>query len=162
MRARVLEAAEALGYQPNVIARTLSTRRSNIVGIVMATLTNPFYPEMLEQLTKALQQIGLQTLLFHVPPGEEVDSELPLLLQYQVDAVVIASATISSEMARVWTDTGRPAVLVNRTVPDVGLTTISCDNEAAARSCGSSFASSFRRTASAAWRAPSLVIMLAR
>lgn len=133
MRARVLEAAEASGYQPNVIARTLTTRRSNIVGIVMATMTNPFYPETLEQLAKGLQQIGLQTLLFHVPPGEEVDSELPLLLQYQVDAVVIASATISSAMARDWTATGRPAVLINRTVPDAGVTTVSCDNAAGAR-----------------------------
>ena len=133
MRARVLQAAAALGYQPNVIARSLTTRRSNIVGIVMATMTNPFYPEALEQLAKALQQIGLQTLLFHVPPGEEVDSELPLLLQYQVDAVVIASATISSAMAREWTATGRPAVLINRTVPAAGVTTVSCDNVAAAR-----------------------------
>ncbi len=133
MRARVLEAAETLRYQPNVIARSLTTRRSNIVGIVMATMTNPFYPEMLEQLTKALQQIGLQTLLFHVPPGQEVDSELPLLMQYQVEAVVIASATISSAMAREWTATGRPAVLINRTVPDAGVTTVSCDNELGAR-----------------------------
>ena len=133
MRTRVLAAAQVLRYQPNVIARSLTTRRSNIVGIVMATMTNPFYPEMLEQLTKALQQIGLQTLLFHVPPGQEVDSELPLLLQYQVEAVVIASATISSAMARDWTATGRPAVLINRTVPDAGVTTVSCDNEAGAR-----------------------------
>lgn len=133
MRARVLTAAEALRYQPNVIARSLTTRRSNIVGIVMATMTNPFYPEMLEQLAKALRQIGLQTLLFHVPPGQEVDSELPLLMQYQVEAVVIASATISSAMAREWTTTGRPAVLINRTVPDAGVTTVSCDNEGGAR-----------------------------
>lgn len=133
MRARVLEAAGERRYQPNVIARSLTTRRSNIVGIVMATMTNPFYPEMLEQLTKALQQIGLQTLLFHVPPGQEVDSELPLLMQYQVEAVVIASATISSAMAREWTATGRPAVLINRTVPDAGVTTVSCDNELGAR-----------------------------
>jgi DNA-binding LacI/PurR family transcriptional regulator len=133
MRMRVLEAAEALGYQPNFIARSLTTRRSNIVGIVMATMTNPFYPEILEQLAKALQLIGLQTLLFHVPPGQEVDSELPLLLQYQVDAVVIASATISSAMARVWTATGRPAVLINRTVPAAGVTSVSCDNVAGAR-----------------------------
>jgi DNA-binding LacI/PurR family transcriptional regulator len=133
MRTRVLQAAEALHYQPNVIARSLSTRRSNIVGIVMATMTNPFYPEMLEQLVKALQQIGLQALLFYVPPGKEVDSELPLLLQYQVDAVVIASANISSAMARAWTATGRPAVLINRSVPEAGVTTISCDNEAGAR-----------------------------
>ena len=133
MRARVLEAAEALRYQPNVIARSLTTRRSNIVGIVMATMTNPFYPEMLEQLATSLQQIGLQTLLFHVPPGQEVDAELPLLMQYQVEAVVIASANISSAMARDWTATGRPAVLINRTVPDAHVTTISCDNEAGAR-----------------------------
>ncbi len=133
MRTRVLQAAETLRYQPNVIARTLTTRRSNIVGIVMATMTNPFYPEMLEQLAKALQQIGLQTLLFHVPPGQEVDSELPLLLQYQVDAVVIASANISSAMAREWTATGRPAVLINRIVPHADVTSISCDNEAGAR-----------------------------
>jgi DNA-binding LacI/PurR family transcriptional regulator len=133
MRSRVMAAAAERGYQPNVIARSLSTRRSGIVGIVMATMTNPFYPEVLEQLATALQQVGLQTLLFHVPPGQEVDSELPLLLQYQVDAVVIASATISSAMAREWTATGRPAVLFNRTVPDAGATTVSCDNVAGAR-----------------------------
>jgi DNA-binding LacI/PurR family transcriptional regulator len=133
MRQKVMDAAIALGYQPNVIARSLSTRRSNIVGIVMASMTNPFYPELLEQLTRALQQVGLQTLLFHAPPGEDVDSQLPLLLQYQVDAVVIASATVSSAMAREWTATGRPAILFNRTVPDADVTTVSCDNEAGGR-----------------------------
>jgi DNA-binding LacI/PurR family transcriptional regulator len=133
MREKVMEAALALGYQPNVIARSLSTRRSNIVGIVMASMTNPFYPELLEQLTRALQQVGLQTLLFHAPPGEDVDSQLPLLLQYQVDAVVIASASISSAMARDWTATGRPAILFNRIVPGADVTTVSCDNLAGGR-----------------------------
>ncbi|GAB0117748.1 LacI family DNA-binding transcriptional regulator [Acidisoma sp. 7E03] len=133
MREKVMEAALALGYQPNVIARSLSTRRSNIVGIVMASMTNPFYPELLEQLTRALQEVGLQTLLFHAPPGEDVDSQLPLLLQYQVDAVIIASATISSAMARDWTATGRPAILFNRTIPGADVTTVSCDNLAGGR-----------------------------
>ena len=140
-----MEAAGALGYQPNVIARSLSTRRSNIVGIVMASMTNPFYPELLEQLSRALQQVGLQTLLFHVPPGEYVDSQLPLLLQYQVDAVVIASATISSAMTREWTATGRPAVLFNRTVPGAGVTTVSCDNFAAGRAVAELFVNLGRR-----------------
>lgn len=133
MRDKVMEAALALGYQPNVIARSLSTRRSNIVGIVMASMTNPFYPELLEQLTRALQEVGLQTLLFHAPPGEDVDSQLPLLLQYQVDAVIIASATISSAMARDWTATGRPAILFNRIIPGADVTTVSCDNLAGGR-----------------------------
>jgi DNA-binding LacI/PurR family transcriptional regulator len=145
MRQRVMDAAAAFGYQPNVIARSLSTRRSNIVGIVMASMTNPFYPELLEQLTRALQQVGLQTLLFHAPPGEDVDSQLPLLLQYQVDAVVIASATVSSAMAREWTATGRPAILFNRTVPGAGVTTVSCDNVAGGRAIADLFVRLGRR-----------------
>jgi DNA-binding LacI/PurR family transcriptional regulator len=145
MRERVMAAAGALGYQPNVIARSLSTRRSNIVGIVMARMTNPFYPELLEQLARALQLVGLQTLLFHALPGDDVDSQLPLLLQYQVDAVVIASATISSAMTRAWTATGRPAVLFNRTVPGAGVTTVSCDNLAGGRAVAELLVSLGRR-----------------
>jgi DNA-binding LacI/PurR family transcriptional regulator len=128
MRERVLQAAERLGYKPNAMARTLTTRRSGIVGIVMGDLTNPFYPEVLELLSKRLQQSDLQTLLFHVPPGKEVDDELPLLLQYQVDAVIITSAIISSAMARTCAARGIPVVLFNRYVPGSGVHAVSCDN----------------------------------
>jgi DNA-binding LacI/PurR family transcriptional regulator len=128
MRLRVMEAAERLGYKPNAMARTLITRRSGIVGIVMGDLTNPFYPEVLEVLSKRLQQNNLQTLLFNVPPGQEVDDELPLLLQYQVDAVVITSATISSAMAKSCAARGIPVLLFNRYVPGSGVHAVSCDN----------------------------------
>lgn len=133
MRARVLEAATRENYHPNVIARSLSTRRSGIVGIVMANMTNPFYPEVLEQLARRLQEIGLRTLLFNVPPGQDVDSELPLLLQYHVDAVVITSATISSAVAQEWAAMGRPVILFNRTVPRADVASVSCDNSSGAR-----------------------------
>jgi DNA-binding LacI/PurR family transcriptional regulator len=128
MRQKVMAAAERLGYKPNAMARTLITRRSGIVGIVMGDLTNPFYPEVLEVLSKRLQQNNLQTLLFNVPTGQEVDDELPLLLQYQVDAVVITSATISSAMARSCAARGIPVLLFNRYVPGSGVHAVSCDN----------------------------------
>lgn len=132
-RERVMRAALKLGYEPNVIARSLSTRRTNIVGIVMANLTNPFYPEVLEQLSKALQRNGLQTLLFNVPPGKEVDDELPLVLQYQVDAVIITSSTVSSRMATECAERGAPVILLNRYVPSARVHAISCDNLAGGR-----------------------------
>jgi DNA-binding LacI/PurR family transcriptional regulator len=128
MRARVLRVAERLAYKPNAMARTLITRRSGIVGIVMGDLTNPFYPEVLELLSKRLQRSNLQTLLFNIPPGKEVDDELPLLLQYQVDAVVITSATVSSAMARTCAARGIPVVLFNRYVPGSDVHAVSCDN----------------------------------
>ncbi len=48
MRIRVMKAAEDLGYQPNAIARSLISNRSNMIGIVMADVRNPFYPAVLD------------------------------------------------------------------------------------------------------------------
>ena len=46
--AKVLKVAQQLGYQPNVLARSLITRRTNMIGIAMAQITSPFYPYVLE------------------------------------------------------------------------------------------------------------------
>ena len=57
MRRRVLEAARKLSYQPNAIARSLITRRSNMMGIVIANITtNPFYADVLDALSRRFQE----------------------------------------------------------------------------------------------------------
>ncbi|WP_419900500.1 LacI family DNA-binding transcriptional regulator [Roseomonas sp. USHLN139] len=129
MRARILAAAEALGYRPNFIAASLSRRRSSLVGLVMGELSNPFYPAVLEQFSQALQAAGFQTLLFTVPPGQEADAALPLLRQYHVDAVVVTSASLSSAGAAHWRGDGRSALLFNRAGDGpTPLDSIACDN----------------------------------
>ncbi len=127
-RERVLAAARQLGYTPNALARSLITRRTNIVGVVMADMTNPFYPTVLEELVRQLSNAGRQVLLLTTTPDRQIDDLLPLLLQYQVDAVVIASATISSAMAGVLTGRGTPVVLFNRHVPGAQVSAVMCDN----------------------------------
>ena len=57
MRRRVLEAARKLSYQPNAIARSLITRRSNMMGIVIVNITtNPFYADVLDALSRRFQE----------------------------------------------------------------------------------------------------------
>lgn len=127
-RAKVLAAARTLGYTPNVIARSLITQRTNIIGLVMADITNPFYPNVLEKFTLRLREMGQQVLLITVPPDEDADALLPSLLQYQVDAVIITSATLSSAMAHAIAAQGRPVILFNRYVPNAGVSAVCCDN----------------------------------
>jgi DNA-binding LacI/PurR family transcriptional regulator len=127
-RAKVLAAARVLGYTPNVIARSLITQRTNIIGLVMADITNPFYPNVLEKFTLRLREMGQQVFLITVPPDQDTDDLLPPLLQYQVDAVIMTSATLSSEMARTLAQQGRPVILFNRYVPDAGMSAVCCDN----------------------------------
>jgi DNA-binding LacI/PurR family transcriptional regulator len=133
MKLRVIEAANALGYQPNVIARSLITRRTNMVAIVMANLVDPFYPVVLDELVQQIQARGFQTLLFVPQPGQAVDDIMPNLLQYQVDAIVLTSATISSAMARICAARDTPVVSFNRYVPGLEIHAVSSDNISGAR-----------------------------
>src|SRR5690554_5299217 len=66
---KVRKAAAILGYTPNVIARSLQTSKSNIVGLIMGDLANPFYPSVLEICTQRLHAMGKQLLLISVPKG---------------------------------------------------------------------------------------------
>lgn len=129
-RQRVLQAAQELGYQPNIIARMMSTRQTNIIGIVMATVTSPFYPYVLEKFLEELQAIGRQVLLFTASEHQSVDELLPLILQYQVDALIVTSATLSSDMVEVSMQRGTPVILFNRSVNNPNVNAVCAENVA--------------------------------
>ena len=114
---KVLAIAKSVGYQPDALARSLVTRQTDIVGIVMADIMNPFYPFVLEKFISALQKKGQQVLLFNAPRDKDVDEELSLVLQYRVKGIIITSASLSSRMARVCRENGTPVVLFNTSVP---------------------------------------------
>ena len=61
---KVRSAASKLGYRPNILARSLITGKSKIIGLVVAHLDNYFYPEALELLSNALQKKGYHVLVF--------------------------------------------------------------------------------------------------
>ncbi len=126
-KAKVLEAARVLGYRPNAIARSLSGRRTGIIGIVLGQLENPFYAEILEALTKLLQARGLAPLLFLSDP-ENMDELVSTLLTYQVDGVLLPAATLSSRMAVQCERSGTPVVLVNRYSRHENISSVAGDN----------------------------------
>jgi DNA-binding LacI/PurR family transcriptional regulator len=113
-RQRVLDAAATLGYRPNAIARSLNTRRSGIIGLLVTEVANPFYALLLEALGRALQARGLVPLLFVAPAADATDELLPRLLSYQVDGVVVASATLASHSAARCAAARTPVVLLDR------------------------------------------------
>lgn len=139
MRQRILDAATRFGYEPNAIASMLSTRRSNIVGLVISNLSNPFYPGFLEKLTRALQEQGLQTLLFNITPGSDVKQQLRALRVYNVDALMIVGATVLASADLVWATEGRQTVLLNRVAPDTDIPAVICDDLAGARDIATHF-----------------------
>jgi DNA-binding LacI/PurR family transcriptional regulator len=133
-RARVLTAARELGYQPNAIARGLSTQRTNIVGLILGNMTRSlFYPKVLELLINNLQALGKQVLIFNTSETRPVDEVLPRILSYQVDALVIASTTPGRELIDACTRMNTPVVLFNRAAPETAANAVCSDNEGGGR-----------------------------
>lgn len=115
MRARVTQAADQLGYRPNVLARSLSTGRSRIVGIVMGNVENPFFPLALDQMSLLLSEHGYRLLLFTGEVNVRADHQVEELLRYRVDAIILLSAMLSSKLAGECRKAGIPVILFNRT-----------------------------------------------
>lgn len=114
-RAKVLASAKALGYRPNAIARSLITNRSRIIAVVMAYLENLFYPDVLEELGRRLAAENYHVLLFTGFKDRDSDPVFDQLMQYRVDGIILASTSLSSELAEECATAGIPVVLFNRT-----------------------------------------------
>jgi len=131
MTEKVQKAAEELGYRPNVLARSLITGKSKIIGLIVAYLENQFYPEALEKLSLSLQERGYHVLVFMATlTDDNVDQLLDELLDFQVDGIVMASASMSSDLARRCKKAGVPVVLFNRRQDDDRLSAVTSDNVA--------------------------------
>ena len=128
MRERVLVAAKQLGYRPNAIARSLTQRSTHMIGLVMVHFMNPFYARLLQEFTAKLQALGYWTLLLNIAHGDELEKALPMALQYQVDGIIITSATLSSRMADECAQYGTPVVLFNRYSLDSDVNAVCCDS----------------------------------
>lgn len=136
-RRRVMDAAKKLGYRPNAIARSLITKKSRIVGVVMNRLDNQFYPLVLQHLSQRLREYGLHVLLF-ISEHDNADNVLAEILQYQVDGIVMASTVLSSALARDCANAGSPVVLFNRMTRQASneehpASAVTSDNEGGAR-----------------------------
>ncbi|GAC1640523.1 MAG: LacI family DNA-binding transcriptional regulator [Chloroflexota bacterium] len=132
-RARVQAAARQLGYTPNAIARSLITQKTNIIGIVTADVTIPFQPYILEKFLQKLQARGRQVLVFTAAPDQQADELLPTAFQYQVDALVVTSVTLSSQTLLHHSRGGTRVVLFNRYMEGGTISSVTGDNRAAGR-----------------------------
>ena len=126
---KVRAAADKLGYRPNVLARSLKSGRSRIIGLLVAYLENYFYPEVVEKLSRELQKEGYHVLVFLAPVTTvNVDQVVHEIMDYQVDGIVLASVSMSSDLAERCLATGIPVVLFNRGQDDPRLSSVTTNN----------------------------------
>ncbi len=126
----ILETADRLGYRPSMIARSLNQQRTNIIGLLIKNFSNQFYIDALMLFIEKFQQKGYSIMLFNIQSEERVEADLIKALEYQVDGVVITSATLESNLVSQFQSFGTPAILFNRLNDGQSVNAVCCDNVA--------------------------------
>jgi LacI family transcriptional regulator len=131
---RVAAAAARLGYRPNPVARSLRTRRSYTVGVLIPDLNNPLFPPIVRGLEDKLADAGYVALIGNT--DADPDRERLLFEQMRarhVDGFVLATATLHDQMLAAAAEAEMPVVLMNRLSQDYSFPSVSVDNEQGAR-----------------------------
>lgn len=127
-RAKVIAAADKLGYRPSIIPRIMLTSRSSLIAVVSGGLQQPFYASIVERFSREIQKSGSTVLLFSVNHGEYMDEIIPKILSYRVDGVVSALSIVSPEAAESCAKMHVPVVLFNGRIRNEWVTSINSDN----------------------------------
>ena len=131
-RMRVLEAIEALDYEPSATARALSTGRTSTIGVLAPFFTEPSVVERLRGLTRRLASSGYQVTLFDVERPEQGDAALrSLAVKGRVDGLLVVSLPPTGAQLERLEAAGVPVVLIDRR--HEGATAVFTDDEAGGR-----------------------------
>lgn len=132
-RQRILDAAQALNYQPNLQARALRRQSSRAIGLVMPNLLNVGYTTIADATSRILAQRGYHLLLS--PTGDDQRTEAKILrdmVGQNVDGLILVPSAVDKAMVDYLLEHDVPAVAAIRRVPGDGLDTVTYEDFAGA------------------------------
>lgn len=135
-RKRIEQAAAALGYVPNTVARTLKTQRSSKILVTVPDIANPFFAQILQGAEEAAQAADYAVLLGdtqHQPDREERYAQM--LPRNEADGLIVLGHRLPPTAQEIVRQLGANAPVVNGSEfdPALGIPSVHIDNAAAAR-----------------------------
>lgn len=147
LRERVLEVVQELDYHPNYLARSLKSRQTKMIGMVISDITAPMFPLMIRGAQSAA---WLQNyLLVMLDSDRQVEREeeiLTALRTRRVDGILLAAAGTEHSHIRAVRDAGIPIVCLERELPALSLDCVLADHFGGARACVLHLASAGHRS----------------
>lgn len=131
-RERVLRRVKELDYQPNLMARSLVTGHSYLIGLVVPTLLHPFFAEVAMALSSVVGKHGYSLLLASSEEQPELEArEIQQLMARQLDALVIASCATDNVVFQKLARNGASYVLIDREIAGLSAHFVGVDDKAA-------------------------------
>lgn len=128
-RQRVMEAAESLGYVPNLLAKGLLSGRTRTIGVVVTSILNPFYAVVVSGIERVLSAKGYNMVLCNSDesPKKELEA-VRMLIEQRVDGIILAPVEDRSLTVRYLMDNRVPFTLVARKTTEMETDYVVCDD----------------------------------
>lgn len=133
-RERILQRVRELDYQPNLMARSLVTGRSYLIGLVVPSLLHPFFAEVARSLSSVIGRQGYSLILASSEEDFALEArEVQQMTARRLDALVIASSGNDLIPYERLHANGIPFVLIDREIPGLAANFVGVDDEAVGR-----------------------------
>ncbi|MGB7116171.1 MAG: LacI family DNA-binding transcriptional regulator [Anaerolineales bacterium] len=129
LRTRVTEAMQELGYQTNILARSLRKGETLTVGVILPDSANPFFAEVARGVEDTSFMNGYSVILCNTDSNLEKERiYTDVLVKKQVDGILFIAAGLSTENIQSLLDREMPLVIVDRQVPEVNVDCVLTNN----------------------------------
>lgn len=119
-RARVREVASRMGYKPNLLARSLRTRRSHTVALLVSDIANPFFGRLASLIEQSLHGHGYSLVLCNSGEDPELEKEyLTLLPQKGIDGLILVPLIRTKKALEELIPPNLPVVVIDRPIPGI-------------------------------------------
>jgi LacI family transcriptional regulator len=134
-RERVLEKVKELNYQPNQAARGLRTGKSNLIGLVVSDIGNPFYSRISRAIESFVEKNGYHLMVCSSDEDIEREKKLIRMLKerQQVDGLIISSSQKDTDFFDELNKENYPFVLIDRAIENLDASSVTVDNFKAAK-----------------------------
>lgn len=138
-REKVLQAASELDYRVNQVARALNRKRSDLVGLVVSDMANPYRAAQIDALAKRIVADGYRPVLFCVDGNAETEQSISLLLNYSVSGVVVTSGLPPEAICYKCAERNVPLVIIDRGHHYPHVDQVTSDNAGGGREAAAKF-----------------------
>jgi LacI family transcriptional regulator len=118
---KVLSKAGEMEYTPNVFARALRTGKSNLIALLVADISNPFYSNIAKHVERELASKGYNLMICSTDENVEREEKLISLFaeQHMIDGLIVATTNTSGEYFKKERLRNFPIVFIDRYLPDI-------------------------------------------
>jgi LacI family transcriptional regulator len=127
---RVMAAIKKLGFQPSSSARMLRLKKSNLIGLIVADISNPFFAQIANQIERLADGAGYRIIIAntHEDPKKEIDHLNALIHSQGVDGVILTTSLKTPNSLKSLLPARYPIILLDRKLSGVPASTVGIDN----------------------------------